>query len=77
MVILFLNTKNKVDVWEAAITMCFVPIMVLLSWAAENGWMDSLFCQTKSNKVKNNMKKFLLLKCEFLDKTGFSDGIWN
>ena len=77
MVILVLNTENKVEVWEAAITLCFVPVVVLLSWMAEKGWMDSLLCQTKSNKVKINlMKNLLFLKLRFLDTRSFSVGIW-
>ena len=51
-IILVLNTENKIDIWEAVTTLCFVPLVVFLSWVAEKGWMDSLFCQTKSNKVR-------------------------
>ena len=75
MVILVLNTENKVEVWEAAITLCFVPVVVLLSWMAEKGWMDSLLCQTSRNKVRiKHMNN--LLKIKFLDTRSFSVGIW-
>ena len=43
MIILVLNSRDKVDVWEAAVTLCFVPIVVILSWAAEKGWLDYEF----------------------------------
>ena len=77
MVILVLNTENKVEVWEAAITLCFVPVVVLLSWMAEKGWMDTLLCQTRSNKVKiKHMNNLLFLKLTFVDTRSFSVGIW-
>ena len=77
MVILVLNTENKVEVWEAAITLCFVPVVVLLSWMAEKGWMDTLLCQTRSDKVKiKHMNNLLFLKLTFVDTRSFSVGIW-
>ena len=51
LVILVLITPNKVDVWEAVLTLFFIPVMVYLSWVAERGWLDTLFCQRNSIKV--------------------------
>ena len=66
LVILVLNTPNKVDVWEAVLTLLFIPVMVTLSWVAEKGWLDTLFCQRNSNKVKN----IILTKISILSKMG-------
>ena len=53
LVILVLNTPSKVDVWEAVMTLFFIPVMVTLSWVAEKGWLDTIFCQGNNNKVQS------------------------
>ena len=45
------NTVDKVDVWEAVLTLVFVPIVVFLNWVADKGWLDKIFCQIKKEKV--------------------------
>ena len=56
LIILVLNSRNKVEVWEAAATLCFIPLVILTSWMAEKGWLDWLFCQNKNNKVEEGGK---------------------
>ena len=52
LIILEIASPKKVEVWEAGATLGFIPIMIILSFTAEKGWLDWLFCQKKSNKVK-------------------------
>ena len=40
------------QVWEAGLTLGFIPIIILCSYAAEKGWLDLLFCQ--GNKVRRS-----------------------
>ena len=44
LVVLVFNTENKVDVWEAVVTFLFFPILVVIAYAADKGWMNKLFC---------------------------------
>ena len=32
--------------WEAALTFLFFPILVLIAYAADKGWLNVLFCQS-------------------------------
>ena len=45
--ILMVNTVDKVDVWEAVLTLAFVPLVVILNYVADKGWLDKIFCQTR------------------------------
>ena len=40
--------------WEAGLTLGFIPIIILCSYAAEKGWLDLLFCQGHDNKVRRS-----------------------
>ena len=54
LVILVVNTPMKVEVWEAAATLSFIPVVVFLSWYAEKGNLNWLFCQGPSSKVRRS-----------------------
>ena len=51
LIILILISPNRVEVWEAATTLAFIPVIIICSYAAEKGWLDLLFCQGTDNKV--------------------------
>ena len=51
LVILVVNTPMKVEVWEAAATLFFIPVVVFLTWYAEKGNLNWVFCQGPSSKV--------------------------
>ena len=51
LIILSISSPNRVEVWEAAVTLAFIPVIILCSYAAEKGWLDLLFCQGTDNKV--------------------------
>ena len=57
LVILKLSTPNVVDLWEAIITFLFFPILVVLAYCADKGWMDFLKCQKKSGGPESSEKQ--------------------
>ena len=42
----FLEFQDKIEVWEAALTFLFFPLLVLVAYAADKGWLNLLFCQS-------------------------------
>jgi hypothetical protein len=34
-----------VEIWEAVLTFLFFPILVIVAYAADKGWLNVLFCQ--------------------------------
>ena len=34
------------EVWEAVLTLLFFPILILVAYAADKGWLNILFCQS-------------------------------
>jgi solute carrier family 8 (sodium/calcium exchanger) len=46
LIILKVSTPNVVDIWEAVMTFLFFPILVVLAYCADKGWMDFLMCKT-------------------------------
>ena len=50
LIILKVSTPNVVDVWEAVMTFLFFPILVVVAYCADKGWMDFLMCKTCINK---------------------------
>jgi len=45
-IILKVSSPNVVDIWEAVMTFLFFPILVVLAYCADKGWMDFLMCKT-------------------------------
>jgi len=44
--ILKVSTPDVVDIWEAVMTFLFFPILVVMAYCADKGWMDFLMCKT-------------------------------
>jgi hypothetical protein len=38
--------EDLVEVWEAVLTFLFFPILILVAYAADKGWLNILFCQS-------------------------------
>ena len=51
LIILSISSPQKIEVWEAAVTLGFLPILCLFSFAAEKGAFDALCCSKKKEKV--------------------------
>ena len=43
-------TPDIIEVWEAALTLAFIPLLVILSWMAENDFFG-IFYRCKTAKV--------------------------
>ncbi|XP_023323081.1 sodium/calcium exchanger 1 isoform X2 [Eurytemora carolleeae] len=46
LIVLVYVSENLIEVWEAALTFLFFPILVLVAYAADKGWLNVLFCQS-------------------------------
>jgi hypothetical protein len=44
LVILKWNTENVVDVWEAVATFLFFPVLVVIAYAGDKGWLNFILC---------------------------------
>jgi len=51
-IVLVVSSKERVEIWEAVITLLFFPILVTIAYSADKGWLNKLFCQapTVTNK---------------------------
>jgi len=53
LIVLVFSSKDKIEVWEAVVTFIFFPILVVVAYCADKGWMNKLFCynpEKPSNK---------------------------
>ena len=37
--------QDRVEIWEAVLTLLFFPILVIVAYAADKGWLNVIFCQ--------------------------------
>jgi len=44
LVVLVFNTEHRVDVWEAVVTLLMFPLLVVIAYCADKGWMNKVFC---------------------------------
>ena len=42
-IVLVVSSPNKVDVWEAALTLLFFPLLVCIAYAGDKGLLNKLF----------------------------------
>merc|ERR1719242_2449172 len=47
-VVLVVISKDRVEIWEAVLTFLFFPILVIVAYAADKGWLNVIFCQDPS-----------------------------
>lgn len=57
LIILKVSSPNVVDMWEAILTFLFFPILVVLAYVADKGWLDFLKCQRKSGGPETSEKQ--------------------
>ncbi len=57
LVILQWNTKDQVDLWEAVLTLLFFPILVLVAYAADKGWLNYLFCKSPNATADSDKQR--------------------
>jgi len=44
-IVLVVISKDRVEIWEAVLTLLFFPILVIVAYAADKGWLNVIFCQ--------------------------------
>ena len=42
---MIISTQDRVEIWEAVLTLLFFPILVIVAYAADKGWLNVIFCQ--------------------------------
>lgn len=60
LIILMWITPNVVDLWEAILTFVFFPILVLIAYAADKGWMHKLFCISQDSAASDKQRQIEL-----------------
>ena len=45
LVVLVFISKDLIEIWEAVFTFLYFPILVIIAYAADKGWLNVLFCQ--------------------------------
>lgn len=57
LIILKVSTPDVVDLWESIMTFLFFPILVVLAYCGDKGWLDFLKCQRKTGGPENSEKQ--------------------
>jgi len=55
LVILKVSSPNVVEIWESVLTFLFFPILVVIAFSADKGWMDFLKCGKSAGTGTANM----------------------
>ena len=59
LIVLVFISKDVVEIWEAVLTFLLFPILVIIAYAADKGWLDVLFCQNAA-KLTNKQQQIEL-----------------
>ena len=59
MVILKFISPGRVEVWEAVLTVFFLPVICVTCYATEKGFLDPLFCIRKNRMVLTHSINFI------------------
>ena len=59
LVVLVFVSKDLVEIWEAVLTFLFFPILVILAYATDKGWLNVLFCKDPA-KLSNKQQQIEL-----------------
>ena len=69
-IVLVVSSPNKVDVWEAVLTLLFFPLLVCIAYAGDKGLIHKLFGVKKSEAAEVPEQMALgeskILLCTFL-----------
>ena len=47
--------QDKVEIWEAVLTLLFFPILVIIAYTADKGWLNVIFCQVRSGIISGGI----------------------
>jgi len=73
LVVLVFSSKDKVDVWEAVVTFLLFPILVVIAYCADKGWLNKLFCYNP-DKVDAKQQQIELGNFQPGESEGMLDG---
>jgi len=73
LVVLVFISKDKIEIWEAVLTFLFFPILVIIAYAADKGWLNVFFCQD-STKLSNKQKQIELGNAQPCESEGMLGG---
>jgi len=45
-IVLTVSSKEQIEIWEAVLTFLFFPLLVIIAYSADKGWLNKLFCQS-------------------------------
>eukprot|EP00092_Neocalanus_flemingeri_P005435 GFUD01005858.1.p1 GENE.GFUD01005858.1~~GFUD01005858.1.p1 ORF type:complete len:850 (-),score=199.84 GFUD01005858.1:223-2772(-) len=68
--VLVVISKDLIEIWEAVLTFLFFPLLVIIAYAADKGWLNVLFCQDPA-KLTNKQQQIELGNVQ----TGESEGM--
>ena len=52
LIVLVVSSPNKVDVWEAVLTLLFFPLLVCIAYAGDKGLLHKMFGLKKSEAAE-------------------------
>jgi len=58
--VLVVISPSKVEIWEAVVTFLFFPLLVVIAYAADKGWLNALFCKKDPSKLTNKQQQIEL-----------------
>ena len=66
LVVLVFVSKDLIEIWEAVFTFLFFPVLVMIAYATDKGWLNVLFCKDPA-KLSNKQQQ--------IDLGSFTPGI--
>ena len=60
LIILMWSSPNVVELWEAILTFVFFPILVLIAYAADKGWIHKMLCMSPQSSANDKQRQIEL-----------------
>ena len=59
LVVLVFVSKDLIELWEAVFTFLFFPVLVMIAYSTDKGWLNVLFCKDPA-KLSNKQQQIEL-----------------
>ena len=59
LIVLVFVSRDLIEIWEAVLTFLFFPVLVMIAYTADKGWLNILFCQDPA-KLSNKQQQIEL-----------------
>lgn len=60
LIILKVSSPEEVELWEAIVTFVLFPVLVLIAYSADKGWLNVIFCKPVSGGVSDKQRQIEL-----------------